>query len=528
MRSFQHATASTMMARGHVLPRPLRDASGTLLTWTIVAFAFTTWPFIWYESPWARAVQVACMVGISVLYLVCGLRPRINAFTVVFALYLAILLVSTALSDHEEIRVKTLSRAVIYVLFTTTVLAMSSMRLRDLCKAANAVTLLYILSALPSVVLFLATLLGSEIPYALIELGGRGPIYRLYPLGVVSESAFLGAFPESRIIRINGFSEEPGVLGTFVVFFIILNRCVGPARSRNRREFLLHILGTLSMSLFYYLSVAALIVGSATRIVLRTARRLRIAWLDAAWLVLPLVLVPILVWGIRPGDPLYYLTLARFLLSESGGLAGNSRAMYDLEALRYVRDSDIATVLIGHGPGSNSLDPSARFASWAAELFDSGIFGLALLVLFLGYALVRFAVRQTRLDPFRFFLIVPAVASLYQRPDLVSPIVVLFWITVVRLSAGWRGGGRRATMCRAVTSSVPTVLSPGSTGWRTVGTLGPPVCGCLLHGYPSGAPSTGDQSGQDQPTERRKEPSCTNGLPGSEFTRRGSTPGLPG
>ena len=92
---------------------------------------------------------------------------------------------------------------------------------------------------MPSILIFLSFLVGIDLPFINIELSGRGDFYRLYPFGVISEETIF-TLGSVTVVRINGFSEEPGVLGTYVVFFLIMHRLIGHERYRRKIELALH------------------------------------------------------------------------------------------------------------------------------------------------------------------------------------------------------------------------------------------------------------------------------------------------
>ncbi len=430
----------------------------------IIAFAFTAWPFFWYGTLYSRVAYVLLAACISLFHFANRSRARFNVFTLGFIAFLIVAILSTALSEHEEIRGKFASRTLVYLCLAGAVVAMSSLPFRHMVTAANAVTLIFIFASLPSVLIFLSFVFGVDLPYTLIDLGGRGSTYRLYPFGVLSESAIFDYrdFGRPWLVRISGFSEEPGVLATFTVFFIVLNRYLGPSKSKKRREMALHVLGTLSMSLFYYVSVCFVLAPWLIGTVSRLTRRGRITRSRLLLLTAAILVAGVILSFIKPGNPLYYWTLARFTINESGTLAGNSRADYDYRAFEYVRETTVPQLLIGNGPGSNSIDQAAQYSSWAADLYDTGAIGLTILMTTFGYIAVRSSVVEGRLSFSRLLVVLPLMLSYYQRPDILSPIMLISWVILARVFPSPSAIGTSILSDRTRPPIAGTQLSPDS------------------------------------------------------------------
>lgn len=407
------------------------------MRYAVILFAFCSWPFIWQNIKYFTLAYLFLPLAISSMFFMSRNRPQINAFLIAFPLYLTVVALSTLLSEHLDIRMAIFTRVVLYLLLSGAVLGMSSMKFEELSKAVKAIILVYLVLSLPSVLIFISFLAGIDLPYRNIDLGGRGDLYRLYPFGVISEDTiFTLTFGGSTLVRINGFSEEPGVLGTYVVFFIILNRLIGRDKSKKVVELLLHLLGILSFSLFYYVSTLILIIGRLSHDFLRLVRNGEVHmpnWSSVRIVFYILIVGVGILFYVVPGNPVYYMTVARLFVTEQGLLPGNSRYQYDQKVLPYLEQADFGRLLIGNGPGSNSLDEGAAYASWAAELYDTGILGMAAIGFMYLYLITRYSIFRGRLHIKNFLTLLPAILSFYQRPETISPIMIVFWIVVARV-----------------------------------------------------------------------------------------------
>lgn len=407
------------------------------MRYLIVIFAFTSWPFIWADLLGFKIAFIVLPVVMAMSMLMSEKPLRINPVVICLFCYFTIVLASTATAVYSKDRILVVSRTVIYASLVAGAIAMASVAFEELFRAANAIIRLYVIISLPSILIFLSLLINYELAYVNINLSDRGDFYRLYPFGVISEHATF-SFGEGNIVRINGFSEEPGVLGTYAVFMIILNKLVGRPPTKRRIELGLHVLGTLSFSLFYFVSVAIFVLGGWLQAVGKVVRGgvvyMRIWGLVRRSAIIIAVVATVAI-SVTPGNPLYYLTIARVFVSEDGRvMSGNSRLDNDERVAEYIGQAHLTRVLIGNGPGSNSRDDSAGYASWAAELYDTGLMSLAVIAAMFVYCLVRFAVVCGRFDIAKFCTLLPAALSFYQRPEVIGPIVIIFWIVVARVS----------------------------------------------------------------------------------------------
>jgi len=412
----------------------------------IILYSFSGWPYFWYANPIASLLQRFLLLAITVTFVRSGGKCKVNVFNVCYFALFVNLALSTGLAEAQQIRESLFTKVSYYFFSLCVITVMLSMSFEQLKRAANIIIRLFIIVSLPSLLILLALLLNISLPYVNIDLGGRGGNYRLYPFGLIYEAFIFNIGPGISAARLNGFSEEPGVLGTYAVFFILLNRLIGDKSSRKKTEVLLHILGCMSLSFFYFVSAIFLLFLASFDLFRRlgddilyllTSLRLKKARLRSALLAIFIVLLPLtasVVFYISVEEgPLYNLTIARFLPSESGIIQGDSRAQYFEATMRYLQHTDWATLLLGNGVGSNSLGNGPQFASWAAELYDTGLLSMVIIFFLYGYILFRSARSGASLGLRYPLLLLPAVLSYYQRPEVLSPAMLIFWIIVFRL-----------------------------------------------------------------------------------------------
>ena len=408
------------------------------ISYPIVLFAFSGWPFVWREINYLKLAAYFLPLIVAVMFFMSKKKIRLNIFIVTLFLLLMLALLSTGLSVHEEIRSKVLTRAILYLFLITAGIAMSSISFEELAKAVNVIIRLYVIISLPSILIFLAYLSGIDLPYWGISLSGRGNLYQLYPFGVITEHSIFDSHGDWRIVRINGFSEEPGILGTYVVFLLILNKYIGYERGKGIINASLHVLGFLSFSLFYYVSVMIFVLGGVSEWLFRNIKVFFTGMIRMPeWVFIRKGLLVLLVGTgiylfIKPGNPMYYLINTRIYHPELGLLAGNSRSQYDERMFEYLQGADVSRIMIGFGPGSNSLDENAGYASWAADVYDGGILSVVVVGFMFLCVAIRYLFVGGRLSIGAFFIILPAMLSYYQRPEIMSPIIVIFWIVIAR------------------------------------------------------------------------------------------------
>jgi len=267
--------------------------------------------------------------------------------------------------------------------------------------------------------IFFGVVLNLGLPYSPIRLADRDVVCRNYfNLAVITEDTIIQT-DHFTFARLNGLFEEPGMLGTIMAFLLMADLALGPGH-RMRKAILL-ILGLLSCSLTFYLSLLFILMGT----MLRSSGGSR--W--GFWAIILLIGAAISAFLTLP-DAEYgvnKLIGARLAAMYAGDGSSGSSSTWDTggkafgqEFDDYMRSATTSELVFGNGPTpANNDGMYPEWSTYRATVYEYGILGCALGVLFPLYWLI---VRPLQARQFAMTLmLIPAFLSLYHRPELFSP-----------------------------------------------------------------------------------------------------------
>ena len=285
-------------------------------------------------------------------------------------------------------------------------------------KILDIYTKIFIILNLPSILFYLGILLNLNMDYSLIHLGGREHLYRnYYHLAIFNDYQILslGSFT---LTRLCGVFEEPGMLGTITAILIALNIILFPQKMKKRLTFLM-IIGLLSLSMAFFVFMALL----GVMIMLKKDLK-RIVLISSIICMAILFLPPALK------DAVDNLLLGRFMISEDGGLVGDTRRIEFAEKYKeYIEKAGYAELAFGHGAKSNQLDKEGQYSSYQGIVYESGYFGLAIIISFLSYFFLWLPLKYKRYGII--MVTIFPLLSIYQRPDPLMPHYLLAYAAVI-------------------------------------------------------------------------------------------------
>lgn len=229
-----------------------------------------------------------------------------------------------------------------------------------------------------------------------VEAGQR---YVIYPFSVV-----LNYMLEWPYYRIFGPFDEPGRVGTVAAFMLAIEKF----NFRYASNVIIFCVGLLSFSLAFY-------ILSIIFIVFRFARR-------------PFVILLVVVCSACAGillsqnDFLKSKIVDRFTFSSEGKFAGDNRTGTSLEEGFITWQNATA---VDYLIGLKNL-PAEGGSSWKLIPIRSGLLGAMLfVVVFSSLYIIGNGLRL----PYSFAFLTVFAASIYQRPDVISPALIMIFFT---------------------------------------------------------------------------------------------------
>lgn len=333
----------------------------------LIIFAFSSWPFFYYGFWTSKVIFVSSALSLAILFLL-DIKKVDSIYLVCFSCFVALCWASSYFSVYPQISEKSAQRFVLYASLVLSIALLSTMPSYYFSKAINFILVFFALLSIPCMLLSFAYLFGVDnfIPSIHLNLGGRGAMYLLSPLGIVTENT------------IKGMSGTGVLLTGALVSFLLL-------------------LSIMAFSKLYS--------GSS--------------------------------YAVYSYSPFY-----RLFSGDQQAL--NNRATYDIKLRQEIKVKARAVVsgsqdiklmkefLIGNGPGANSIATEAHFSSWSAMFYDNGILGMMVILLFYFYILVKVLFLRNKLDLYSAALLFPFVLSFYQRPEFMSPLIIICWVSIER------------------------------------------------------------------------------------------------
>jgi hypothetical protein len=291
---------------------------------------------------------------------------------------------------------------------------MFAMSSEDLADIFDWLVKLILASTVPGLIVWLALLVGIELPYSLISLSGRGDLYRSYSGVAIFTDYTIYRVAGVEVARLCGMFEEPGMLGTIAGVLLATDVLVFDKR-HPRRKGALAVVGTLTFSLAFF--------AMAGLVAVYYAFSSRTRFVKAAFIGGLAALLFARIPAFFDAAELFYLS--RLRLGSGGTVSGDTRSQYVDVFDRYLASASPGQLLFGNGPGSNSLEADAGFSSYHLLVYEYGLFACGVLLIFLAYFLLVPLARWRR--PLATIVMLGPLLSIYQRPDVTAPHYILLF-----------------------------------------------------------------------------------------------------
>jgi hypothetical protein len=267
---------------------------------------------------------------------------------------------------------------------------------------------IFAISLIPALIVFVINAVGVDLPFKiLMPTNGtqvnQGIYFREYFGAVFMYSPYRS---EIYMWRVCGMYNEPGVVGTFAAFILVIT---GVKIKTNWKHLIILIAGILSFSLAFYV---ILIVGLGIRTFQKNVFRF-----------LPYTILIFSAYFIFMSINTNNIHITEFqsrITFENGLLFGDNRTdeLFELEFDHFMK-SDLTIVLFGMGDGASFNNPSMNnSSSYKSTIYDLGIVGLTLEVLWLVWAfwISRGKSELHKWEEIAIFVVF--LLSIYQRPNI--------------------------------------------------------------------------------------------------------------
>ncbi len=256
---------------------------------------------------------------------------------------------------------------------------------------------------IPAVFFFLLRLAEIEWPYHLLSdyRVSSSRVYIHYPFSILAAHMNSINLPS---LRLCGFMDEPGALGTFIALILALD----DVNLKDIFNIILFVAGCMTLSTAFFLLLFFYLL--CTRMSIQRLKRIPSKWL---LFVLPLG-IAVIVAGQKGVLAKIFNKLSLEDVRGTSAIWTQTRIEFGDNILKY---------LFGNGYYSGDF---GRFQSWTMLIYDIGIIGILITVLFI--LLVFY--NHTN-DKKRFIFRILFLVSMIQRPYIFTiPYMLLFLIGV--------------------------------------------------------------------------------------------------
>ncbi len=257
----------------------------------------------------------------------------------------------------------------------------------------------------------LLVFLNINISYELINLGGRGFLYRNYfNLAIFNDYSIYLAGP-FKVLRLCGMFEEPGMLGTYAGILLAFDYIFFP--KKKIRKIILVTYGFLSLSMAFFVFLTFIFLY------LLHNKSVKIIIIAVVFILLIVFFLPT-----ELKDVFKSAVAERFFIDrESLRFVGDNRyILYHGRFQDYIKyDANTFQLLFGNGKGTNIKE--IRFASYARYIYESGYIGFLIMITFLAYFLIYRPIKYNKINIL--LLTILPVLSIYQSRGDISFHIML-------------------------------------------------------------------------------------------------------
>ena len=271
-------------------------------------------------------------------------------------------------------------------------------------KAFNNIVFIFILCNIFSLLIYIIiVILNINLPYELINLGGRGFIYRNYfHIAIFNDYAVYQA-GIYKVLRLCGIFEEPGMLGTYVGIIMIFDFIFFP--NKKNRKIILLIYGVLTLSMAFY----SFLFFISTYLLFQK-KGLKITVITLIFVLIIVLCIPSEIKNVFEIN-----LIQRFYFNrETLRFEGDSRyTLFYNKFQNYIKYySNNWQILFGNGKGSNSEHSEARYSAYYGIIYEEGYIGFFNILIFLFYFFIYRPIKNNK--SIVLLLTVPLILSIYQ------------------------------------------------------------------------------------------------------------------
>lgn len=278
-------------------------------------------------------------------------------------------------------------------------------------KVFEYVIFIFILLNFLSLFFYILIFFNINVPYELINLGGRGFLYRNYfNLAIFNDYSVYLAGP-FKVLRLCGMFEEPGMLGTYAGILLAFDFIFFP--KKKSRKIILVIYGLLSLSMAFLIFLTFIFLYLLHE---KSAKTIIV--------ILIFILLIVLFLPIELKSVFQSVVAERFLIDkETLRFKGDNRYTVYYKAFQnYIRyDVNTFQFLFGNGKCTNVKE--VRFASFARYIYEAGYIGFLIMITFLAYFLIYKPIKYNKINIL--LLTILPILSIYQSRGDISFDIVL-------------------------------------------------------------------------------------------------------
>lgn len=283
-----------------------------------------------------------------------------------------------------------------------------------LLKVFDNIIFIFILVNFSSLFFFVLIFLNINIPYELVNLGGRGFLYRNYFNLAIFNDYGLYLAGHFKVFRLCGIFEEPGMLGTYAGILLAFDFIFFP--KKKIRKNILFIYGFLSFSMAFFIFLFCILFYFANTKFTRTTI------IIASFLLISLILPE------EFKNLLDVRIINRFRLDkETSMFVGDNRyRMYHYRFQKYIKyNANNFQLLFGNGKDTNAAE-EAIFASYAMYIYEIGCIGFLIMISFLAYFLIYNPIKYKKTKII--LLTILPILSFYQARGNIDFLIIIYSI----------------------------------------------------------------------------------------------------
>tara|TARA_B110000114_G_scaffold2002_1_gene1909 strand:+ start:10939 stop:12090 length:1152 start_codon:yes stop_codon:yes gene_type:complete len=352
-----------------------------IIPWVLVVIIIAGQvPWVIWDFLWIRGVLNIIIFILSLIYLKNINRNKI--YTLVAIMFLLIYFII-----HDSFNLGTTS---LFVFIVAVVIIPNELKIKTVLLLNKVTT--YIL--IPGVILYALYLIGINLPYTEMYSTWKEVAYKNYFFFIIKVSYNFDSILD--LFRFYSIFDEPGTLGTFLIFLIAINRF-----ELTKRNVFFFIVGLFTFSLAF---IVLFFIGLVLFKFKFSIKRFII-----------ILSTTVVIFTIFNSIPILEENILQRLEYNDGKVSGNNRTSEKTDEYfsRFITSNN---ALIGLGAGKYLYESEDRIGNSSYKIFiiDYGILGAAILIF------IYVMLMPKKLDKHVLYLFILFFISFLQRPYSLS------------------------------------------------------------------------------------------------------------